>query len=202
MNQSQSQINSLLVIVALLAVVGGLITVIVMSPQSWEMGPAAWLQGPPPTLTPVPPSATPAPTETSTATALVPPATASPTLAASATESRATATPTVDPAVTVTEQVATTTSTPTVGAVVTSNSLPDDVQALAVVTLTAGATSGRLRDAPNGETIITAVPNGTNVEVLFARVEAGGNMWVTVRLGDGTEGWMAEFLLRYTVTRP
>ena len=65
-----------------------------------------------------------------------------------------------------------------------------------------GAASGRLRDAPNGDTILAAVPNGTNLQVLFGRLEAEGNMWVQVRLESGTEGWMAEFLLRYTVRRP
>ncbi len=201
MNQSQSQINSLLIIVALMAVVGGLTIVIIMSPQSWELGPAAWLQGPPPTLTPVPPSATPAPTGTPTATVITPTPAASAT--ATATTLAPSETPTVDLSATAiltgTEAGAV---PPTPGPVITSNTLPEDVFGLAVVSLSPGATSGRLRDAPNGETILAAVPNGTNVQVLFGRIEADGNMWVQVRLESGTEGWMAEFLLRYTVRRP
>jgi hypothetical protein len=203
MNQSQSQINSLLIIVALLAVVGGLTIVIVMSPQSWELGPAAWLQGPPPTLTPVPPSATPPPTGTPTATVITPTPAASAT--ATATTLAPTETPTVDLSATAVLTGTEAAGSPvpaTPGPVVTSNNLPEDVFGLAVVTLSPGATSGRLRDTPNGETILAAVPNDTNLQVLFGRIEADGNMWVQVRLEDGTEGWMAEFLLRYTVRRP
>lgn len=65
-----------------------------------------------------------------------------------------------------------------------------------------GVTSGRLREAANGTNNIAAVPNGTNVEVLFGRIEADDNMWVQVRLAAGTKGWMAKFLLRCTVRRP
>ena len=202
MNQSHSQVNGLLIIVAILAIVGGLTIVIVTSPKSWELGPAAWFQGPSPSLTPVPPSATPLPTDTATPTTVPPTRAPTSTLGPTATRALPTETAPVEDAGTLTATVDGTPAPATPIPAVTSNTLPEDVYGLAVVSLTAGATSARLRDLPNGEQIIAAVPNGTDVTVLFGRVEANDNMWVQVRLESGTEGWMAEFLLRYTVRRP
>src|SRR5207253_8214702 len=62
MRHSQPQMNLLLVLVAIMAVVGGLAVVIVTSPQSWQAGPAIWIQSliatPTPFPTEVPPTAT------------------------------------------------------------------------------------------------------------------------------------------------
>ncbi len=141
----------------------------------------------------MPPSATPPPTGTPTATSVPPTVAATATLGPTATSSLPSETATIDGSSTLT---ATVPSTP--GPVITSNTLPEDVYGLAVVSLTDGATSARLRDLPNGDQIITAVPHDTKVTVLFGRVELEGTLWVQGRLEAGTEGWMAECLLRIT----
>src|SRR5438876_62238 len=116
MHPQHSQINTLLFIVALLAVGGGLAIVIVTSPQSWEFGPAAWLQS----LAGTPVRATRRPTPSPT------PSPAPPT---------ATATPTARPTITILTLTAGPSDTPTPDMTVTGTlpPLPDDVRALAVV---------------------------------------------------------------------
>jgi cytoskeletal protein RodZ len=185
MHQQHSQINTLLFIVAILAVVGGLAIVIVTSPQSWQFGPVAYIQslaGTPvrATRTPSPsPSPTPAPPTASATT------TARPTFVILTVTAAPSDTPT--PELTVTP---------------TAPALPTDVRALAVVVVSPGTNSARVRDQPNGQSVIAAVAGGTQVQVLFGQVKVGGTNWDQVRLADGQVGWMAEFLLQITQSRP
>lgn len=187
MPQPQSQISKLLVVIAILAVAGGLSIVIVTSPQSWQWGPVAWYQSwassptPPPTPT-APPSETPtAAPPTATATT---PATATPTPTSTATQPGPTETPATPP-------------TPTATAVV----LPANVVALARVELN-GASNGRVRNAPAGDTVIAILPEGTEVYVLPDPVTIDGTVWVEVLTFTGTRGWMADFLLEIIYPRP
>jgi hypothetical protein len=178
--------NVLLVIVAIMAVVGGLAIVVMTSPQSWQLGPMAWLQqrggtSTQPKITPTP-SATPSP-RPATATATTVRATQAPVVTVTSTPAPATAT-----------RNAAATITPT-------QVLPADVVALAVVVVE-GATSARLRDSPNGELTVTAVDNGTEVQVLAGNVEIDNIVWLQIRLDGGEVGWMADYLLRITQTRP
>jgi hypothetical protein len=178
--------NTLLIVVAIMAVLGGLAIVVVTSPQSWQLGPMAWLQqrGGTPTLAVI--THTPSPT-----TSPLPPT-------ITATTARATQVPVV----TVTSTPAPSTPTPGVEATITpTQELPADVVALAVVVVE-GATSARVRETPNGDVTVTAVENGTEVQVLEGNVEIDGVRWLQIRLADGDVGWMAEFLLRITQTRP
>ena len=65
-----------------------------------------------------------------------------------------------------------------------------------------GAARARLRDTPNGENTVTAVDNGTEVQVLAGNVTVNDVTWLQIRLSDGDVGWMADYLLRITRTRP
>jgi hypothetical protein len=186
MHHQHSQINTLLLIVAILAIGGGLAIVIVTSPQSWEFGPAAWLQ-----------SLAATPTHARTETP-------SPSPAPSVAPSTATATATIRPTIKVLTLTAAPTDTPTpdVTATGTLIVLPDDVKALAMVVVSQGIDSARVRDQPNGQTVIAAVPGGTMVQVLFGHVKIADTVWLEVRLADGQVGWMADFLLQITQSRP
>ena len=179
-----------MLLVAILAVAGGLTIVLVTSPQSWELGPAAWLQALQPSATPAPATATPDYTGTPTVTPL-PTATATSTRAPTATLLPTEALPTRTPTV----------ATPAASPTLSPDDLPDDVKALAVV-IVEGAGSARLRDVPAGENIVTAVENGTQVEVLFGEVEIENVVWVQVRVRPNTIGWMADYLLKILVSRP
>ncbi|MEP7357561.1 MAG: hypothetical protein ABI847_10010 [Anaerolineales bacterium] len=179
--------NTLLVIVAIMAVLGGLAIVAVTSPQSWQLGPMAWLQQRGGTSTQQPVlTATPSPSPSPLA------ATATATLVR----------PTQAPVVTVTSTRAADTATPDPVATVTpTQELPPDVVALAVVVVE-GATRARVRDLPNGENTVTAVENGTEVQVLVGSVKINDITWLQIRLPSGDVGWMADYLLRITQTRP
>ena len=183
MSRSQSPINSILVVVVLLAVAGGLAIVIVTSPQSWAFGPAAWIQALVTTPTHVPTAGAATATPTSVATM----ATASPTARATG---RAPVTATFMP--TDTPFAPTPGVTPTV-------TLPPDVTALAVVVVQ-NAGSARVRNEPGGDTVVAAVPGGTPVQVLGGRVEFNNVVWLQVRLPGGQVGWIADFLIRVTQT--
>ena len=177
-----------MLIVAVLAIAGGLTIVLVTSPKSWELGPAAWLQGLQPSATPAPATATPDYTPTPTVTP-------SPTITATATRG---------PTATLLPTVAFPTPTPpgpAASPTLSVDDLPDDVKALAIVVVE-GAGSARLRDVPAGENIVTAVANGTQVEVLFGQVEVDGIVWVQVRVKNNTIGWMANYLLKILISRP
>jgi len=183
MQNSQSQMNLLLVIVAVLAVVGGLAIVIVTSPQSWQYGPQAWIQALIHTPTPFP-------------TALPP--TATPTGVPN--------TPTVAPTARPTSRVAPTlgatqadTATPELAPSATPIALPTDVVALAVVVVQ-NAESARVRNQPGGDSVVVAVPSGTEVQVLSGKVEFNNVVWLQVRVPSGQVGWIADFLLRITKT--
>ena len=185
MHRSHSPVNTLLILVALFAVIGGLAIVIVTSPRSWELGPAAWFQTVP-TITPIPPS-----TQTPTSTDVPPTATATATL----TPNPALDVPTFTPQPTAASETPTATpsATPT---------LAPDVRALGIVSVIEGINTGRVRDQPNGQTVIAAVPAGTVVEVLFGGVSVDGVNWLPVRLQNGQVGWMADFLLTLTREQP
>jgi len=185
MQHSQSQVNVLLILVAIMAVLGGLAIVIVTSPQSWQYGPATWLQAlihtPTPFPTAVPPTLTP--------TAVPDTPTAAPTARPT---SRATAT------LGATE---TDTATPDLAPSDTPSPLPTDVIALAVVVVQ-NAESARVRDQPGGDTVVAAVPAGTEVQVLGGKVEFNNVVWLQIRVASGQVGWIADFLLRITKTVP
>ena len=186
MSHSHAQMNTLLVIVAIMAVIGGLPIVVMTSPQSWQLGPMAWLQQRGGTST------QPVTTSTPSATPSPRPATAT------ATTGRATTVPVV----TVTSTRAAPTATRDAAATITPTQvLPADVVALAVVVVE-GAASARLRDSPNGELTVTAVDNGTEVQVLAGNVRIDDIVWLQIRLAGGDVGWMADYLLRITQTLP
>jgi Bacterial SH3 domain len=183
MQHSQSQVNLLLVVVAIMAVVGGLAIVIVTSPQSWQYGPAAWIQALVHTPTPFPTA--------------VPP-TAAPT----AVPNTPTAAPTVRPTSRVTPTFGATeaeTATPDLAPSETPSPLPTDVIALAVVVVQ-NAESARVRNEPGGDTVVAAVPAGTEVQVLGGKVEFNNVVWLQIRVAGGQVGWIADFLLRITKT--
>ncbi len=168
MRTPYSQFTSLIVIVAALALVGGIAIVLVTSRDSLELAPEIWFGGEatpvaqatqPPTATAAPDTATPEPT----ATVPVPTNTLLPS-------------PTLPPSLTPTPE----------------SLLPEGVVALAEVDLAAAA--ARLRDAPNGR-IIGALLRGTQVQVLQGREVQDGITWVEVRAETGETGWIAEDLL-------
>jgi hypothetical protein len=77
--------------------------------------------------------------------------------------------------------------------------LSADVTALAVVVVQ-GVGSARVRNQPGGDTVVAAVPSGTQVQVLGGRVQFNNVVWLQVRLPGGQVGWIADFLLRITQT--
>ncbi len=182
-------LNTLLLLIVFLAVGGGLAIVYITSPRSFDF--SRFLPAPPtatatigpsvtPTETPVPPSETPTATVTRVPPTRGPTATASATLPP--TETRP---PTLTP-------------TPTS----TRLTLPPGVRAIARVTDRLGDSTARVRSAPNGSQVIASLPAGTVVQVLFGQVMVEGVEWVEVRLGSGTSGWMAGFLLEILIERP
>ena len=190
MPHPQSQVYKLLFVVAVLAVVGGLGIVIVTSPQSWRLGPVAWFQSQVSSPTPVAPTDTPPPTASAT---LEPPTpTGTPTTEPTPRPSR---TPTGTP------EVPTETARPPATPTATQIVLPQNAAALARVDLD-GAANGRVRNAPNGDTVIAVLPEGTEVYMLFNQVTIDGIVWVEVETVDGTvSGWMADFLLEIVFQR-
>ncbi len=72
--------------------------------------------------------------------------------------------------------------------------LPEGVTGYAVVTLKEGTSSARLRATPGGA-VISAVPNGSQVEVLKGREIVDNINWIQVRDATGLTGWIAEELL-------
>ncbi len=188
MRQSHSQVNTLLIVVAVLAVVGGLAIVAATSPQSFQFNPLAWFAGPAsPTL---------AATEVPTATAT----TVEPTATVTATPTRR---PTSSALALVTSTSAAPSDTPgpTVSPTATPIDWPTNTVALAEVVVQE-AVNGRVRDLPNGDTVIAIVPNGTLLYVLDAQQQIGNVIWLQVLLPDGQTGWMADFLLKTLYQRP
>jgi hypothetical protein len=188
MQRPNQALNTLLFLIIILALGGGLAIVYFTSPRSFDFSrffPALASEtatsGPSltPTETAVPPS------ETATETATSRPATRGPSPTPSAT---APATSTLRPSL-----------TPT--ATGTQLSLPPGVRALAVVTDRLGTATARVRSTPNGSQVIASLPAGTVVQVLFGRVVVDGVEWVEVRLASGTTGWMATFLLEILIER-
>jgi len=174
----------LLVLVAILAMAGGLAVVIVTSPQSWQAGPATWIQALITTPTPFPTAVPPTATDTQA------PATA--TLVA-------TVRPTGPAAVVSLAPTVADTATPEPTVTMTPEALPTDVTALAVVVVESVG-SARVRNQPGGDTVVAAVPSGTEVQVLGGRVEFNNVVWLQIRVAGGQVGWIADFLLRITKT--
>ena len=183
MHQSQPQVNTLLLIVAVLAVVGGLAIVIVTSPQSWQYGPATWIQAMLTTPTKVLPTAT-EPTATPSPVPTQP--TATPTAQSTVLVFTATPTVLISP-------------TPTLTPTDTPIPVPPDVLALGTVT-TQGTNTARVRNQPGGDTVVAALANGTQVQVLGGKIQFQGVTWLQIRLPNGQVGWIADFLVHITQT--
>lgn len=189
MRQSHSQANTLLALVAILAVVGGLAIVAATSPQSFQLDSLAGLFGRA--------SATPAATVTVAPTATATVAEPTATMAVSPTRR-----PTLVPAlVTSTAGPATETATPAAPPSATPITLPADAIALAQVEVQE-AVNGRVRNRPDGDEVIAIVPNGTQLYILQGQQQIGDVIWVEVRLMDGVTGWMADFLLQILYRQP
>lgn len=189
MRQSHSQANTLLALVAILAVVGGLAIVAVTSPQSFQLDGLARLFGGA--------SATPAATAT-----VAPTATATLAEPTATIEVSPTRRPTLAPAlVTSTAAPATDTPPPAASPSATPIELPADAVALAEVQVQE-AVNGRVRNLPDGNEVIAVVPNGTQLYILQGRQQIDNVVWMEVRLMDGVTGWMADFLLQIIYSRP
>jgi uncharacterized protein YgiM (DUF1202 family) len=91
------------------------------------------------------------------------------------------------------------TATPDLAPSETPSPLPTDVIALAVVVVQ-NAESARVRNEPGGDTVVAAVPAGTEVQVLGGKVEFNNVVWLQIRVAGGQVGWIADFLLRITKT--
>jgi hypothetical protein len=178
----------MLIIVAVLAVVGGLAIVAITSPQSLDSLASLFgaASATPAATATVAPSATPTLEQPPTATVEVSP-TRRPTLSA--------------PLVTSTLPPATATPAAVASPTATEIQLPSDAEALAEVQVEQ-AVNGRVRDLPNGDTVVAVVPNGTQLYVLSGREQIDNVVWMEVRLLDGTTtGWMADFLLKIVYSR-
>jgi uncharacterized protein YraI len=69
-----------------------------------------------------------------------------------------------------------------------------------VQTAPAIAANVNVRSGPStAYTVIRTVPAGTQVTVLGQNTTGD---WISIRLSDGTEGWMARFLVNFTGTTP
>ena len=186
MRQSQSQANTLLILVAILAVIGGLVIVAVTSPQSFQLN--RLFRGAP---TRPPATATVAPTATPSEPAATETPVVSPTPRPTLAPALVTSTPTASPTSNVSP-------TPTPTAI----ELPADAIGLAEVQAQA-ALNARVRNLPGGNTIVAVVANGEQVYVLPGQQVVNDVTWLQVRLMDGlTTGWMADFLLKLIYTRP
>jgi hypothetical protein len=189
MRQTHSQVNTLLLIVAVLAVVGGLAIVAVTSPQSFQLGTLAGLFGMA--------SATPAPSATVAPTAS--PTLPEPTLTPVVSPTRR---PTLEALATSTPRPVTETPATVAPPTATEVQLPPDAVALAEVKVEEGL-NGRVRDVAGGNTVVAVVANGTQLYVLGGRQQIDSVTWLEVRLLDGvTTGWMADFLLQIVYSRP
>jgi hypothetical protein len=188
-NPRNSQVNVLLIVLSLLAVLGGLAIVFVTSPQSLQLSQYGILPERP--TEPVTP--TPAPTAAATATAS---ATAIPS--ATPFTPSATATSTPRPTSTQTAGPSATLST----ADLTNVALPPDVRALAVVNPLSNSQTARVRDLPNGEKLVAAVAGGTRLQVLYGDVIIDDVEWLEVRLSSLQTGWISRSLVTFTFERP
>ncbi len=181
MHRPYSQFTSLIVLVAALALIGGIAIVLVTSRDSLSFAPEIWFgsQSSPvadPGQSPAAPTAS-APGEDVTATVV-------------ATETAAPATATSTPA-------PTETLGPTDAPTSSGTALPEGVTAIAIVDL--DGVAARVRDAPAGK-VIGAVLKGAQVQILQGRQVVDGVTWVEVRDNTGLTGWMSEDLLEYTAT--
>jgi hypothetical protein len=66
------------------------------------------------------------------------------------------------------------------------------------VELTGAAQNVRLRATPPEGPTVTLVYEGTPVTVLTTNELISGVYWWVVRLEDGREGWLPDYVLRFT----
>jgi len=134
------------------------------------------------------PTATITPTSTPRTPTAAPSATASRTPAPSP---EASATGTSRPSPTVTE-------TPSRTPAPTNTIFPFGIVGLAVVELPEGSVMANLRATPPDGPVIALLPEGTPVTMLRDLELIEGTYWRKVRLENGQEGWIAQFMLRQT----
>jgi hypothetical protein len=133
-----------------------------------------------------------------TATITLTPTPRTPTALPSATASRTPA-PNPQPSVTPTPTgtpgaTATLTRTPAP----THTIFPFEIVGLAVVDLPEGSVMANLRATPPDGQVIALLPDGTPVTMLRDLELIEGTYWRKVRLENGQEGWIAQFMLRQT----
>jgi hypothetical protein len=179
MQRPYQQFTSLIVVVAALALVGGVAIVLLTSGDSLSLAPDIWFG-----------SASPQPTLAAPATA-----TATPAAVGQATDA-----PTQAPVAT--QAPSTQTGLPTEAATQSAltETLPPVSQAVTAEVVLQGV-AARLRDAPGGH-VVGALLRGTLVEVLDGREVQDGVTWVEVRDPSGLTGWMAEDLLQIVEEPP
>jgi cytoskeletal protein RodZ len=188
-NPQNSQVNVLLIILSMLAIGGGLVIVLITSPQSLQLSRYNFL----PARATDPATATASPTATDT------PLPASATLASSSTPFIPTATATAAPPT----PGPINSPTPTLSVdQLTDVALPADVRGLAVVVPLSNSQTARVRDLPNGDTLVAAVAGGTRLQVLFGEAVIDGVEWLEVRLDNLQTGWIARSLITFTYERP
>jgi len=192
-NRPNSQLSTLLIVISLLAIGGGLAIVLVTSPQSLLFSQSNFL--PARATDPATPTASP------TASGTTPPPTA--TLAPSSTRLPPAATVTVVSPTAQPTRSPTPSPTPNFPIVqLTDVTLASDVRGLAVVKPLADSQTARVRDLPNGPKLVAAVAGGTRLQVLFGQAVIDGVEWVEVRLSTLQTGWIARSLIDFTYERP
>ena len=156
------------------------------------------------TRTPLPPSATLSPTFSPTAsdtraptTTLTPTSTRTPTLGPGSPSPTRTLQPTVTGTPSPTPRPPTATpSLTSAPATATATIYPYGVTALATILLPSNITTGVLRaTAPDG-LVVAFVQTGDPVEVLTNQQMIQGIIWRQVRLANGDQGWIQQFLLK------
>ena len=188
-NPQNSQVNVLLIILSVLAIGGGLVIVLITSPQSLQLSRYNLL----PARATDPATATASPTASNT------PLPATATLASSSTPLIPTATATVAPPT----PRPLDSPTPTFSVdQLTDVALPADVRGLAVVVPLANSQTARVRDLPAGETLVAAVAGGTRLQVLFGEAVVDDIEWLEVRLDNLQTGWIARSLITFIYERP
>jgi len=153
------------------------------------------------TRTPLPPTASPTASETRTPAATrTPTSTGSPTLGPGTPSATVTARPSSTQRPTMTVAPSRTplppTATPSQRPTATATIYPYGVDALATILLPSNITTGVLRaTAPDGP-VVAFVHTGDPVEVLTGLQMIQGIIWRQVRLANGDQGWIQQFLLK------
>ena len=150
----------------------------------------------PPTMTPTTTDTrTPTPTQSPSATRTATLGPGSPSVTASPTATR---TPRPAPSATPSRTPRPPTATASVTPSRTATIYPPGVIALATIQLPSNITTGVLRaSAPDGQAV-AFVHTGDPVEVLTGYEFIEGVIWRQVRLANGRQGWIQQFLLHFT----